>query len=158
MIRQISVALSAAGVAVAAVGCSAEEPAAAPAPVRSAAATPTSSQKSQAPQETAPTSTAAHTADDNGNDYAPPDAYAPIAVRDGKVLVGQPTVGVKRGGVVLVKLLSDRTDKLHVSGYEITKDVQAGKPLTFSFKADTPGKFEAELTQSRLKLFTLQVS
>ncbi|HEX6654079.1 MAG TPA: hypothetical protein VF072_15145, partial [Thermoleophilaceae bacterium] len=39
---------------------------------------------------------------------------------------------------------SDAHDVIHLHGYDIEKDVEAGKPATFKFTADIEGIFEIE--------------
>lgn len=54
-------------------------------------------------------------------------------------------VTVKQGDEVTVNLMSDETGEFHVSGYEIENEMEAGKPLSFSFAADKPGRYNFEL-------------
>lgn len=64
---------------------------------------------------------------------------------------------VRRGGLVRVIVTGDRADELHVHGYDRTVAVTPGRPSTVRFVADLPGVFEAELHESGLLLFELQV-
>lgn len=54
-------------------------------------------------------------------------------------------VTVAQGEQVTIKVTTDETGEFHVSGYEIENDMEAGKPLEFSFTADKTGRYNFEL-------------
>src|SRR5215207_6478536 len=49
---------------------------------------------------------------------------------------------VDRGETVRFRARSDVPEEIHVHGYDLTKDVEPGKPVSMSFKADITGIFE----------------
>jgi pullulanase/glycogen debranching enzyme len=54
-------------------------------------------------------------------------------------------VEVKTGDQVHLTVTSDTADEIHVHGYDIEKEAEAGKPVNFRFKADMDGVFEVEV-------------
>jgi hypothetical protein len=52
---------------------------------------------------------------------------------------------------------SDRSDELHVHGYDKTVPLAPGSPAVVQFVADLPGVFEVETHDSGLLLFQLVV-
>jgi heme/copper-type cytochrome/quinol oxidase subunit 2 len=66
-------------------------------------------------------------------------------------------VRVDIGEKVRIRVQADRSEEVHVHGYDLKADVAPGRPAVLDFTADVPGVFEVELEQSTLKLFELQV-
>jgi hypothetical protein len=66
-------------------------------------------------------------------------------------------VRVDLGEKVRIQVQADRSEEVHVHGYDLKADVAPGRPAVLDFTADVPGVFEVELEQSELKLFELQV-
>ena len=58
--------------------------------------------------------------------------------------------------VVLV-VISDTEDEVHLHGYDISRDVAVGGTARVSFVAKIPGRFEVELEQSGVQLAELTV-
>jgi hypothetical protein len=90
---------------------------------------------------------------------ASPTVAAPTAafeVKGYKVVAGPRTVQVKLGTEVVLEVLSDADDELHVHGYEKKAKVTPGSPTRVSFAATIPGVFEVEL-HSGVKLCDLRV-
>jgi hypothetical protein len=74
---------------------------------------------------------------------------------------GQPVGGVKRivaksGDPVRIVVTSDRGGEIHLHGYDIEKEVAAGKPVVFAFTAKLEGVFDIEL-HPETKLASLAV-
>jgi heme/copper-type cytochrome/quinol oxidase subunit 2 len=59
---------------------------------------------------------------------------------------------------VTVRVTSDVADEIHVHGYDLKQDVEAGSTAEISFTADIPGVFEVELENAGFKLADLEVS
>ena len=79
---------------------------------------------------------------------APPPSSAPTAsieVRGGEPVGGVEEIEVTKGDEVRLQVSSDMTGEVHVHGYEIEKEVEAGGKVTVAFPADIDGKFEIEL-------------
>lgn len=77
-----------------------------------------------------------------------PSAPAPTAafeVRDRKVIAGPRRVEVALGSQVVLEVVVDAADELHVHGYDRTAAVAPGRPTRMVFTANIPGVFEVEL-------------
>ena len=80
-----------------------------------------------------------------------------VAVKGGKVDPPTHRVKVAKGAEVRLLVTSDKADELHVHGYEIEKELPAGKQVTVDFTADQTGVFEIETHESELQLAQLEV-
>jgi ABC-type glycerol-3-phosphate transport system substrate-binding protein len=84
-------------------------------------------------------------------------------VRVSVVIVG----GVPKGGIVREKVskgdrvvlvvTSDVADEVHVHGYDISRDVDAGDAVRIAFVAKIPGRFEVELENRGVQIADLTV-
>ena len=81
-----------------------------------------------------------------------------IEVRDGEPVGGAAELDYKKGDRVRFRVRSDVTDEVHVHGYDLIEDVEAGGSVSFDFQANIDGLFEVELEQSHSELATLRVS
>lgn len=79
-----------------------------------------------------------------------------VVVKDGKVVSGKGKHEVKLGSRVVIEIVTDVADEVHLHGYDKEIQVRAGKPARLTFTADIPGVFEVEL-HSGLLLCELQV-
>ncbi len=66
-------------------------------------------------------------------------------------------VTVALGEEVTLEVTSDAAHEIHLHGYDLTADVEAGGTATITFTADIPGVFEAELEDAGTKLVELEV-
>jgi hypothetical protein len=74
-----------------------------------------------------------------------PTQPAPTArfdVARGKVVAGPRTVEVKVGDRVVLEVVTDTEDELHVHGYDKEVALNPGKPARITFTADIAGVFE----------------
>jgi hypothetical protein len=85
----------------------------------------------------------------------PPTARFEVA--RGKVVAGPRTVEVKVGSRVIIEVVTDTADELHVHGYDKELELRAGRPGRLEFTADVAGVFEVEL-HSDVRLCNLRVS
>ncbi len=69
-------------------------------------------------------------------------------VADGKINPSTQTIKAKQGQKVMVTVTSDEADELHIHGYDKEVELQAGKPGSVTFTADTKGTFEIETHES----------
>jgi FtsP/CotA-like multicopper oxidase with cupredoxin domain len=79
-----------------------------------------------------------------------------------RVVNGEPQGGVKglavdKGDTVRLEVRSDTPAEVHVHGYELKKDVEAGGSVRFQFKADIEGVFEIELEETHTQVAELTV-
>jgi heme/copper-type cytochrome/quinol oxidase subunit 2 len=110
----------------------------APAPAAQATATATETPGSSAMETPEPTAT--------------PKAEPPL-VTPGKVT----KLRFEQGDTVRFRVRSDVADEVHVHGYDVMKDVEPGRTVTFSFPADITGIFEIELEQRGEPIAQLRV-
>jgi hypothetical protein len=64
---------------------------------------------------------------------------------------------VDQGEAVRFRARSDEAEEIHVHGYDLTKDVEAGQTVTMSFKADLTGIFEIEFEHAGEEIAQLRV-
>jgi hypothetical protein len=84
---------------------------------------------------------------------------------NGKAVGGAQDVSATDGDHLTVTLKTDEPAELHVHGYELSKDIDAGKSGSISFTADATGEFDVEAHHlvhgeegPGLELATLQVN
>ena len=63
----------------------------------------------------------------------------------------------EKGDTVKFRVRVDVADHVHVHGYDLMKDVEPGKTITFSFPADITGIFEIELEDRGEEIAQLRV-
>ena len=85
----------------------------------------------------------------------------PVVVRV-TVVNGAPKGGivrktVQKGDRVVLVVVSDVADHVHLHGYDITRSVAAGRTLRIRFKATVPGRFEVELEDRGAQIADLTV-
>ncbi len=81
-----------------------------------------------------------------------------IRVQNGKPAGGVKTITVKKGERARIEVSSqDTSDEVHLHGYDITRDLEAGDSVRFSFDADAEGIFELELEGSHTQIGRLVV-
>jgi heme/copper-type cytochrome/quinol oxidase subunit 2 len=103
-------------------------------------ATPTPTETAAAPDETPPEPT-------------PTPKPQPPLVTPGKVT----KLRFEQGDTVKFRVRSDVADHVHVHGYDLIKDVEPGKTITFSFPAEITGIFEIELEDRGEEIAQLRV-
>jgi hypothetical protein len=80
-----------------------------------------------------------------------------IVVQDGAPKGGIVRATVNKDDHVALVVKSDVADEIHLHGYDLMKDVEAGGTATIAFKADVPGQFEVELEDRGLQIAELTV-
>jgi hypothetical protein len=63
----------------------------------------------------------------------------------------------KQGDRVTFRVRVAHADEVHVHGYDIERELRAGKPATISFKATITGVFEIELHHANVQIAELKV-
>jgi hypothetical protein len=81
-----------------------------------------------------------------------------ILVRDGKPVGGIEKLEYDAGDMVRFVVRSDTPDELHVHGYDIERELPAGRTVRVQFPASIEGIFEAELHGSGEQIAELQVN
>jgi cytoskeletal protein RodZ len=130
---------------------------------------PSSSAQTTATQSTGAggSSTSTSTSSDDsaststGDSTSTPTTPAPevqtVRVVDGKPDGGIQTISYKKGDQVSLKVQSDTADEIHVHGYDLKKDVEAGGSVQFDFEASIEGRFEVELENAGTQIANLEV-
>lgn len=85
-------------------------------------------------------------------------AVPTIVVKNGKPVGGVTELTYNEGERVRFKVESDVSDEVHLHGYEIKKDVEAGGSVSFDFPATIEGLFEAELEDRGEQILELRVN
>jgi hypothetical protein len=67
------------------------------------------------------------------------------------------TLEFKEGDRIEFRVRHDAPEHVHVHGYDIVEDLEPGKTVTLSFKADITGIFEVELEDSATPIGELKV-
>ena len=108
-------------------------------------ASTTTSQTETATTETAPTD-ATETTETTQTTTKPagPPTYR-VTIQGGKPVGGVKDIEVDKGDTVNLVVKSDVPDEIHIHGYDLTQDVEAGGSARFKFKATSDGKYEIEL-------------
>jgi hypothetical protein len=89
---------------------------------------------------------------------APREQIIRITVVDAKPQGGIARPSVKRGQRVVLVVRSDTADEIHLHGYDLGADVEAGGTVRIPFVADTPGRFEVELENLGVQIAEITVS
>lgn len=112
---------------------------------------PTTTTTAETPRTTAVVTTTAGP----GTTSTLPDIDVEIA---GGEVAGRESFEVTLGETVDLWVLSDVDDEIHVHGYDIRLDLDAGIPFNLSFVADIPGIFEVERHSQQGALFEIEVT
>ena len=98
------------------------------------------------------TPSAEGTVEETPTPTATPKPQPPLVV-SGKVT----KLRLTEGETVRFRVRSDVADHVHVHGYDLMKDVEPGKTITFSFPATITGIFEIELEDRGEEIAQLRV-
>jgi hypothetical protein len=104
-------------------------------------------------QETTATSTTQTTATETN----PPEKTVSIVVENAAPNGGIVRATVDKGDHVVLVVKSDVADEIHLHGYDLSRDVEAGGTARLPFTADVPGRFELELEQRGVQIADLTV-
>jgi len=80
-----------------------------------------------------------------------------IVVRGGKPVGGVKELDFEAGDTVRFAVRSDASEELHVHGYDIERELPAGRKVVVQFPADIEGIFEAELHPSDTQIAELRI-
>jgi hypothetical protein len=81
-----------------------------------------------------------------------------IVIKHGKPVGGVRELTYNRGEQIHFIVDSDVSDEVHMHGYDIMKDVEAGGSVSFDFPASIEGVFEAELEGRKEQIIELTVN
>ena len=104
--------------------------------------------------------TATTAAEPSGTGETTPEKPAPpeIRIRDGKPVGGVKELEFNKGDRIQFGVTSDVADEVHVHGYDLKRDVEPGKTVSFSFEGDIDGQFEVELEERTEQIAELKVT
>lgn len=80
-----------------------------------------------------------------------------INIRNGKAVSGSTLLQVYEGDEITLKIVSDRSDELHLHGYDLHADLVPGETTTLAFTATRTGRFGMEMHRSHADLGALEV-
>jgi hypothetical protein len=80
-----------------------------------------------------------------------------VNVKNAKPVGGVKEIKVNKGDRFRFVVKSDTADEIHVHGYDLHKDVEAGGSVTFDMKATIDGAFEIELENHKEQIAELTV-
>ena len=134
-----------------------DEDAATTAPATTAPATttepPATTTTEPPPTTTAPTTTAPTTTAPK----PPTTATIRIVVKGGRPVGGIRRAKVRQGRKVVLIVVSDVADHIHLHGYDLLIDVAPGQPGRIQFDATVVGRFEVELEDRGVQVADLEV-
>jgi hypothetical protein len=87
---------------------------------------------------------------------APQETILRITIRGASSQIMRATVPKGRRVVVIVS--ADRSDEVHVHGYDLEADVTPSRPARIAFRADESGRFEIEFENSGEQIAELTVN
>ena len=89
----------------------------------------------------------------------PPAPEVPtITIEDGKPVGGVEEIELDKGDQLKFRVESDEDHEIHLHGYDIEKEVEAGGQVTFDATADIDGLFEAEIEDLKEPIAEIRVN
>jgi hypothetical protein len=112
----------------------------------------------EAPAQATATPAATETAAPGATETATPEPTPtpkpePPLVTPGKIT----KLRFTEGDTVRFRVRADTADEVHVHGYDLMKDIEPGKTISFSFPAEITGIFEIELEGAGEQIAQLRV-
>ena len=83
---------------------------------------------------------------------------ATVTVSDGQPADGIVRIEVTQGDTVILEIVSDTSDEVHVHGLDVYGDAVAGDPLLMTFEASVAGIWEIELETTHTQIAELVVN
>jgi hypothetical protein len=111
--------------------------------------------KSDTAATSASTSTSTSTTTTQAKPAGPPTFT--VIVAHAKPVGGVKKIKVHKGDKLRLVVKSDTADEIHIHGYDLHKDVEAGGTVRFNFKATIDGGFEIELEALKQQIAELTV-
>jgi hypothetical protein len=87
----------------------------------------------------------------------PPPEFETIRVVGGEPAGGVKEITVQKDETVRIEVRSDTAGEIHLHGYDISKDVEAGGSVRFNFPATIEGVFEIEIEETHTPVGELRV-
>ncbi len=81
-----------------------------------------------------------------------------VELRDGRPVGGLEKVSVRKGDTIRLTVASEDTSgEIHLHGYDVKRDLEAGSSVTFAVPATIEGIFEVELESSATQIAQVTV-
>lgn len=87
-----------------------------------------------------------------------PDPVTTIQIKGGKPVGGVADIEVDKGDRLRFRVKSDEEHEIHLHGYDVEKDVEAGGTVSYDVKADIDGIFEAEIEDLKEQIAEIRVN
>jgi hypothetical protein len=134
-----------------------DEPAATTSTAAATTAPATTAATTTAPATTAPATTTEPPPATTTKPSPPPPQTIRIVVAGGRPVGGIRRATIEQGTRVVLVVVSDVSDHVHLHGYDVMVDVAPGSPGRLPFRATVPGRFEVELEDRGILLGDLEV-
>jgi hypothetical protein len=82
----------------------------------------------------------------------------PKVFRINTTVPGIKRISVKQDRRVIIVVVADSTQEVHLHGYDLKSVVTSARPAGFNFRADEPGRFEVEFEGSGQQIAELTVN
>jgi hypothetical protein len=80
-----------------------------------------------------------------------------LVVRGGRLVSGPAVLQVHEGEQVTLRIRSDRSDEVHLHGYDLHAQIGPQQTASLQFTADRTGRFDLELHKANTELGALEV-
>jgi hypothetical protein len=80
-----------------------------------------------------------------------------LQIRGGRMAGGPSTLTVGQGELIVLHVISDREDELHVHGYDLALKLRANTAGSLAFQADRSGRFDVELHHGGGEIAAIEV-
>jgi len=80
-----------------------------------------------------------------------------LVIKGGRLVEGPTVIQVHQGDDVIIRLLSDAADELHLHGYDLHIKTKPGQTVSLQFTAAKTGRFGYELHHAKAELGALEV-
>ena len=105
------------------------------------------------------TDNTAQTTSTGGSTKKPAAPEVPtITIKDGKPVGGEQEIEVDKGDTIQFKVKSDADHEIHMHGYDVAKDVEAGGTVSYNVPADIEGIFEIEIEDLKEPIAEVRVN
>jgi hypothetical protein len=80
-----------------------------------------------------------------------------VVVKDGEPVGGVQKLRYRKGGDIVFIVESDTAAEIHLHGYDVAKEVEAGGSVRFDVPAKIDGRFEVELEETATQIAAVEV-
>jgi len=81
-----------------------------------------------------------------------------VSFENGEPAGGELKVEASKGDTIAFKVRSDVSEEIHVHGYDISREVGPGQPVTLRFPADLVGIYEVEMEGGGIPIAELEIT